>query len=68
MLTNVIDREVAANAASNRHNFLVSLEHALKRQAVESRQAESEHAAAELEAEQPAEEDPPVPSLRVAGE
>jgi hypothetical protein len=26
-----VDREVAANAATNRHDFLVSLEHALKR-------------------------------------
>jgi twitching motility protein PilT len=32
VLANEIDREVAANAATNRHDFLVALEHALKRQ------------------------------------
>jgi twitching motility protein PilT len=31
VLSGAIDREVAANAATNRHDFLVSLEHALKR-------------------------------------
>jgi len=31
VLSGDIDREVAANAATNRHDFLVSLEHALKR-------------------------------------
>jgi twitching motility protein PilT len=30
-----IDREVAANASSNRHDFLIALEHALKEQTVE---------------------------------
>jgi twitching motility protein PilT len=33
VLSGEIDREVAANAASVRHDFLVALEHALKRQA-----------------------------------
>ena len=37
-----IDREVAANAATNRHDFLIALEHALKREAVEREQAERE--------------------------
>jgi twitching motility protein PilT len=32
VLSGEIDREVAANASTNRHDFLVSLEHALKRQ------------------------------------
>ena len=32
VLKGEIDREVAADASSNRHDFLVSLEHALKRQ------------------------------------
>ena len=35
VLAGEIDREVAANAATNRHDFLISLEHALKRRAVE---------------------------------
>jgi twitching motility protein PilT len=39
-----IDREVAANASSNRHDFLIALEHALKEQHVERQveQAEAE--------------------------
>ena len=39
VLTGQIDREIAANAATNRHDFLISLEHALKRQAVERAEA-----------------------------
>jgi twitching motility protein PilT len=35
VLSGEIDREVAANAATNRHDFLISLDHALKRQTVE---------------------------------
>jgi twitching motility protein PilT len=34
-----IDRETAANAATNRHDFLVALDHALKQQAVDERAA-----------------------------
>src|SRR5437588_7587479 len=34
VLEQKVDREVAANAASNRHDFLISLERALKEQAV----------------------------------
>jgi twitching motility protein PilT len=30
-----VDREIAANAATNRHDFLVALDHALKQQAVD---------------------------------
>ena len=44
VLSGEVDREVAANAATNRHDFLVSLEHALKRQAAEQRQAGAETA------------------------
>ena len=40
VLSGEIDREVAANAATNRHDFLISLEHALKRQAAEHAQAD----------------------------
>jgi twitching motility protein PilT len=49
----VIDREDAANAASNRHDFLVALERALKQAAVD--------AAAEAPAE-PAANDEPAPA------
>jgi twitching motility protein PilT len=34
-----VDREVAANAATNRHDFLVALEHALKQRAVDEQEA-----------------------------
>jgi twitching motility protein PilT len=68
VLDGVIDREIAANAASNRHDFLVSLEHALKRQAVEERRAAGEETAAEGKAPSASAEKPVVPSLRVAGE
>ena len=56
-----IDREVAANAATNRHDFLVALEQALKRQAagVETDRPVSETA--------PAEEPDAMPGLRIAG-
>ena len=53
VLAGNVDREVAANAATNRHDFLVSLEHAIK--------AQSAGVAAEVAAE--AEET--APSLRV---
>ncbi len=39
VLSGEIDREVAANAATNRHDFLITLEHALKRQTVERAEA-----------------------------
>jgi twitching motility protein PilT len=38
VLSGQIDEEVAANAASNRHDFLIELERALKEQAVEAAQ------------------------------
>jgi twitching motility protein PilT len=56
VLAGDVDREVAANAASNRHDFLISLEQALK-----SRSAEA--AAAEEQAKQVAE--PDIPELRI---
>jgi len=55
VLAGEVDRETAANAASSRHDFLVSLERALKQQA-----AGSAAEAAEASAHD-------VPKLRVAG-
>jgi twitching motility protein PilT len=55
VLTGAVDREVAANAATNRHDFLVALEHAVKEQRAKQ---EEEQAAAEVR----------VPGLRVAGQ
>jgi twitching motility protein PilT len=39
VLSGTIDREVAANAATNRHDFVVALERAVKQQAADQRQA-----------------------------
>jgi twitching motility protein PilT len=42
-----IDREVAANAATNKHDFLVALEHALKHEDATAREAAEAEAAAD---------------------
>jgi twitching motility protein PilT len=55
VLSGHVDREVAANAATNRHDFLIVLEHALKRRAATDRARET--------AQQPAETE--GPALRV---
>ena len=59
-----VEEEVAANAATNRHDFLVTLERALKQQradlAVEQKQQEEEQQRQQREAEEE------VPTLRVA--
>jgi twitching motility protein PilT len=47
VLTGIIDRETAANAATNRHDFLVALERAEKDRAAEMREAEAAEAASE---------------------
>jgi twitching motility protein PilT len=60
VLSGLIDREVAANAASNRHDFIVALEHELKRRSADERAA---HQAAELAARKKVEA---VPGLRLA--
>jgi len=75
VLSGDVDQDVAANAATNRHDFMVSLEHALKRKAAEERIAAAESAEAEAHAEPPP--PPPVspptlveeqaPTLRLAG-
>jgi twitching motility protein PilT len=64
-----VDQEVAANAATNRHDFLVELERALKQKAAEDRQAATnghEPAAAQPVAPEP-EPEPELPALRLAG-
>jgi twitching motility protein PilT len=50
-----VEREVAANASSNRHDFLVELDHALKQHAADNTQAAADEAAQES-----------VPGLRLA--
>jgi twitching motility protein PilT len=69
VLSGEVDREVAANAATNRHDFIVSLEQALKRQAAEEKARQKE--AGEEEPEDAAHvsklpEPEPLPQLRVA--
>jgi len=54
-----IDRETAANAATNQHDFVVALEHALKRQAAGVTRQD------ELPQSAPPEEEEAMPSLRV---
>jgi twitching motility protein PilT len=49
VLSGDVNREVAANAATNRHDFIVSLEQALKRQAAEERQRQNEEGGGEPE-------------------
>ncbi len=53
VVTGLVDQEIAANAATNRHDFLVALERALKTDAADKRAAEQEAA------------EPEVPELRV---
>ena len=47
VLTNVVDREVAANAATNRHDFLVALDRATKQRAADESAAAEQPAAEE---------------------
>ena len=61
VLANEIDREVAANSATNRHDFLVAVEQALKRQ-----KAGIEHDKPLPEMVREPEEKP-MPGLRIAG-
>ena len=58
VLAGTIDKDVAADASSNRHDFMVVLERALKQQVVDERQAEEE-------AKQPDPAELGIPELRV---
>ncbi len=73
VLSGEVDREVAANAATNRHDFIVSLEHALKRQAAEAKQSRPEVPEEPAVPPPPptppvAEPEEPLPNLRIAGQ
>jgi twitching motility protein PilT len=62
-----VDREVAANAATNRHDFLVTLEHSLKQQKVDIAATEKQAKAEEERArEAEPEPEPDLPTLRLA--
>ncbi len=56
-----VDRETAANAAPNRHDFEIALGHALKEQALEQRREDDPEAGA-------ADEEPLGPRLRLASD
>jgi hypothetical protein len=62
VLAGIVEREVAANAATNQHDFLVALEHAEKVKLFQASQQAAEQAEAEPE---PAEVTPvePLPTL-----
>jgi twitching motility protein PilT len=62
-----VDREVAANAATNRHDFLVTLEHSLKQQKVDVAATEKQTKAEEEQAREPEPEpEEELPTLRLA--
>jgi len=63
VLAGEVDREVAANASTNRHDFLVALEHALKRQAAG---VTTDRPVSEAE-QKPEPGEQPLPGLRIAG-
>jgi twitching motility protein PilT len=60
-----IDREVAANASTNRHDFLVSLDQALKRKAAG---VETDRPVSEMAPKPPKPGNEPMPGLRIAGQ
>ena len=69
VLSGEVDREVAANASTNRHDFIVSLEQALKEQAHEERRrlaAEGQEMPEAPESAVWTPEAEPLPQLRVA--
>ena len=76
VLEEKVDREVAANAASNRHDFLIALDRALKQQAVETvadlesvPTSDAEDAPEpEPTADETGDEATELPRLRVAGQ
>jgi twitching motility protein PilT len=70
VLSGEVDQEVAANAATSRHDFLVELERSMKQKAAEERQSGKNDSDAAPEPEQvPAEPtpEPEFPALRLAG-
>jgi twitching motility protein PilT len=60
-----VDRETAANASTNRHDFLVSLDQALKRKAAG---VKTDRPVSEAEPEPPKAEERPAPQLRIAAQ
>ena len=68
VLAGLVEEEVAANAASNRHDFEMAVQQALKRRRADEKAAAEAEAAAEPEAEEAEAEEPePVQSGNGAG-
>ena len=67
VLGGLVDRETAANAATNRHDFEVALDRAEKLALVKAQQGASQPEADAGEAAAPPQRDDEVPTLRVAG-
>jgi twitching motility protein PilT len=59
-----VDRDTAANASTNQHDFLVALDQALKRKAAG---VKTDRPVSESEPEPPKPEEQPMPGLRIAG-
>jgi len=62
----VVDRETAANAATNRHDFIVTLERALKQQRADIKAAEQKDQEEQQKQEEERPPEPEVPRLRLA--
>ena len=54
VLAGTVEREVAANASSNHHDFLVAIDHALKQQIADVAQVHAQEKASAAEADTPA--------------
>ena len=63
VVSGIVDQETAANAATNRHDFLVTLERALKQQRADVAAEQKEEETQQEEKRPP---EPEVPSLRLA--
>ena len=63
VVSGIVDQETAANAATNRHDFLVTLERALKQQRADVAAEQKEEERQQEEKRPP---EPEVPSLRLA--
>jgi twitching motility protein PilT len=66
VIDGVVDQETAANAATNRHDFIVAVERAVKQQRAASRPVEEEKPAEPEPAPEPEPALPEVPQLRLA--
>jgi twitching motility protein PilT len=64
VLAGEVDRETAANASTNRHDFLVALDQALKRKAAG---VVNDRPVSEAEPKPPKPSEQPLPGLRIAG-